>query len=251
MAVANNLFVENLKLFKRKKLIQGTLTKDVGVSAFLDKRGRETLISSLGKNNFPNNNVLEMEQVHGVKIACVKKEEKLSGNKLFPSVDGIVTNKRGVLLGVRHADCVPIFLFDPVREVIGLVHSGWRGTVGKIGLIALQKMVVEFGSRVEKVEVALGPAAQVCCYRKAKTSVFTQLPEWREFIAIKKGEVTVDLSGFIEEMFLVAGVRKEHIKNSRICTIHNREFHSWTRRRDQGEERGTGMSVLGLKGRKT
>jgi len=185
------------------------------------------------------------EQIHGTEVVVVK-HGRIPKSPL-KGADGIVTNRRDVLLIVKHADCVPIFLFDRVKRVIGLVHSGWRGTLGKIGLVALHQMMVAFGSQVRDIHIALGPAAQACCYRKPKDSIFTQLPEWQEYVESKDGEIAVNLLGFITQMFREAGIKPGRITDCGICTIHNRDFWSWTRQRDQGEERGMGVSVLGLK----
>lgn len=215
----------------------GGVRKEHFSSTLVDKIERTT--------GFKKQDWVLAEQVHGTEVAVITEKE---GHKRpLRGVDGIVTNRQDILLVIKHADCVPIFLFDRVKEIIGLVHSGWRGTVGKIGLVALQRMMREFGSRVQDIEIALGPAAQACCYRKPKDSLFTQLPEWKEHIQGKKQELAIDLSGFISQMFVKAGVEKRKITDCRICTVHSRDFWSWTRQRDQKEARGMGISVLGLK----
>jgi hypothetical protein len=203
----------------------------------IDKIERET--------GFGQNNWLWGEQVHGTRVAVIRQGEK--PHLPLKGVDGLVTDRPDVLLVVKHADCVPIFLFDRVRRVIGLVHSGWRGTVGKIGLVALQKMLIGFDSRVGDIFVGIGPGARACCYRKPKDSLLAQLPEWHDYLETKDGAMAVSLSGFIKRTFEDAGIPENQISDCEICTIHNRNYWSWTRQRDQKEERGMGVSVLGLK----
>jgi YfiH family protein len=72
--------------------------------------------------------------------------------------DALVTNKTGICLCVQTADCVPILLFDPVKNVIAAVHAGWRGTVKKIAEIAVQKMVQNYGASPENIIAAIGPS---------------------------------------------------------------------------------------------
>ncbi|MBK6282237.1 MAG: peptidoglycan editing factor PgeF [Draconibacterium sp.] len=72
--------------------------------------------------------------------------------------DALVTNKTGICLCVQTADCVPILLFDPVKNVIAAVHAGWRGTVKKIAEIAVQRMEQNYGSLPENIIAAIGPS---------------------------------------------------------------------------------------------
>ena len=72
--------------------------------------------------------------------------------------DALVTNKTGICLCVQTADCVPILLFDPIKNVIAAVHAGWRGTVKKIAEIAVQKMEQNYGTSPENIIAAIGPS---------------------------------------------------------------------------------------------
>ncbi len=72
--------------------------------------------------------------------------------------DALVTDKAGICLCVQTADCVPILLFDPVKNVIGAVHAGWRGTVKKIAEIAVQKMTTNYGTSPKNIIAAIGPS---------------------------------------------------------------------------------------------
>lgn len=78
--------------------------------------------------------------------------------------DALVTSQRGVFLGVKTADCLPILLFDPMRGVVAAVHAGWRGTVLRIAGKVVRRMTDEFGTRASDVMALLGPAIGPCCY---------------------------------------------------------------------------------------
>ena len=101
------------------------------------------------------------EQVHGVDVAVVGAEDRsagaLSPSTAIPGCDALVTDTPGLLLGTTVADCLPVFLLDPVRRAIGLAHSGWRGTAGRIAVRALEAMAQAFGTRPEDCLAALGP----------------------------------------------------------------------------------------------
>ena len=95
------------------------------------------------------------QQVHGKDVAVV--ESAISGGKCFENVDGLITNQRGVCLGIYVADCCAIFLVDPVRRAIGLVHSGKKGTELGIVANAIQSMTAKFGSSAADLVVQLSP----------------------------------------------------------------------------------------------
>ena len=76
----------------------------------------------------------------------------------WPSADGLVTNEPGLVLGTFFADCVPLLFLDPVHRAVGVSHSGWRGTVGRIGRVTLEVMCREFGTDPADVLVGIGPS---------------------------------------------------------------------------------------------
>ena len=82
----------------------------------------------------------------------------------WADVDGLITDEPGVLLGTFYADCVPLYFADPVHHAIGLSHSGWRGTVARMGEVTLQAMADAFGSRPQDVLCAIGPSICQSCY---------------------------------------------------------------------------------------
>ena len=104
-------------------------------------------------------------QIHSATIRTVTREDC---GELFKSspykADGLITCDNGVALMVFSADCVPILLHDPVRNVIGAIHAGWRGTAKNITGAAIQKMIGEFGCRPNEICAAIGPCISKCCY---------------------------------------------------------------------------------------
>lgn len=95
------------------------------------------------------------QQVHGKQIALI--EAATTEDCCFPDCDGIVTNKPGVCLGIYVADCCAVYIVDPVRRAIGLVHSGKKGT--ELGIVpeAINTMSAQFGSRPSDLIVQLSP----------------------------------------------------------------------------------------------
>jgi len=95
------------------------------------------------------------QQVHGVRIGLV--DVTSAGDQCFDSCDGLLTNQRGVCLGIYVADCCAVYLVDPIRNAIGLVHSGKKGTELGIVANAIKSMAEHFGSRASDLIVQLSP----------------------------------------------------------------------------------------------
>jgi YfiH family protein len=104
--------------------------------------------------------------VHGDRVVVVDGTEPIGpdGVRAVPQCDGLVTDRRGLALVITAADCVPICLFDPVKQVVGAVHAGWRGTVAGIGAQAVRLMQRRFGSNPASIHAAIGPSIGPCCY---------------------------------------------------------------------------------------
>lgn len=100
-------------------------------------------------------------QVHSANVAAVGPGDV---DKAHPATDGLVTAVAGVPLVMAFADCAPILLHDPVKEVVGMVHAGWRGTVAGVCQAAVTKMVQAYGCRPPDIRAAIGPAIGPCCY---------------------------------------------------------------------------------------
>lgn len=107
------------------------------------------------------------QQTHTTNVRKVTVDDKGKGvtrGRDYEDIDGLITNERGIILGTFFADCVPLFIVDTKNKAIGLSHSGWRGTVGKMGKVTLDKMRQEYGTEPEHVTVAIAPSICQNCY---------------------------------------------------------------------------------------
>lgn len=114
--------------------------------------------------------IILMRQVHGDRIVTIGSHER-DPVKTFPvlpperhACDALVTNCPEVVIAVKTADCVPIFLVDPIKRVIGVVHGGWRGTALNIAGQAVDVFRNQFSSQPGDILAAIGPAIGPCCY---------------------------------------------------------------------------------------
>ncbi len=129
---------------------------------------RETALARLKANHdesrrqlgLAGKRMITAEQVHGRDLAIVDS----SSPAVRLSVDGLLTADVSVCLGIYVADCCPLFLFDPVRRVAGLIHAGRKGTEINIAGAAITRMACEFGSRPQDIVAQLGPCIRLPCY---------------------------------------------------------------------------------------
>ena len=144
----------------------------------------------------------------------------------YTDVDGLVTNEPGLILATFYADCVPLYFVDPVHKAIGLSHSGWRGTVARMGQATLDKMNAEFGTNPADVYAAIGPSICQDCYEVSEdvADAFRETFAGHESkILLDKGngKYLLDLWKANEIVMLDAGIEKEHLAITNICTCCN------------------------------
>ncbi|UFS72747.1 peptidoglycan editing factor PgeF [Geomonas sp. RF6] len=107
---------------------------------------------------------LTVTQVHGTDLLVIDTPNPEYGHFLKLECDGIVTNQPGLMIAICTADCVPILLHDPVRQVVAALHAGWQGTAKNIAGKGVEAMVNLFGSAPSDILAAIGPAIGACCY---------------------------------------------------------------------------------------
>ena len=169
------------------------------------------------------------KQTHTTNVRVVTAEDKGKGvmrERNYTDVDGMITNVPGICLVTSYADCVPLYFVDPVKKAIGLSHSGWRGTVGKIGKVTIEKMGELYGTKPEDIVACIGPSICQKCYEiseEVAVQFKEAFPDNIKEILINKGngKYQLDLWECNRINFKEAGVLPENIKVTDICTCHN------------------------------
>lgn len=193
------------------------------------------------------------DQVHDTIVKKVTKDdcqgEDLTHRKLV-GIDGLITNEKNVVLCTSYADCVPLFFVDENKDAIGLSHSGWKGTVGKIGAKTVRRMSEEFGTKPEDLHCVIGPSICAQCYEVSE-DVIVEIEEKiskeaSKECAVKKenGKYQLDLWLLNKKILLDAGVKEEHIVISNVCTCCNHKL-LFSHRKSQGK-RGNLCGFLSL-----
>lgn len=184
------------------------------------------------------NPTASVTQVHGSDIVIVK-----SPTSPRPA-DGLITNKSGINLLIKTADCLPLFLYDPQHQVIGLIHVGWQGADKSIHTRAIQLMQANFHTRPEDIIVGMGPAICATCYTFASAPSQADQPRWQKFIFRTGQTWHVDLKGLVTSELLALGVKQ--IEVMPVCTYENKHFFSHRRSRDAVTPEGRNLNTISL-----
>ena len=187
-------------------------------------------------------------QTHTTNVAVV---DETNYGKTMPETDGMITNVPGLCLVTFYADCVPLYFVDPVKRVIGLSHSGWRGTVHKMAIATVRKMQETFGCDPVDIRSVVGPSICQECYEVSEDVVDEFRANYKEtdwdslFYRKENGKYQLDLWRANEINLLDAGVKAEHMAVTNVCTccIHELLFsHRYTK-----GKRGNLSAFLALK----
>ena len=145
-------------------------------------------------------------------------------------IDGLVTNEPDVPLITFYADCVPLFFYDPVKKVIAMAHSGWRGTVERIGAKMVQFMEREYGCERKHIVCAIAPSICQRCYEVSEDVALRFLDvfgdSYGEELLYRKenGKYQLNLHKACHITLLQAGILEEHIDVTDLCTCCNPDF---------------------------
>ena len=169
-------------------------------------------------------NLVCAEQVHGATIHYVRETDRgrgaLSADTAIPSTDALITDKKNLPLAVFTADCLSVFLYDPRKNAIGVVHAGWRSSREEIALKTVRLMQEKFQAEPEDILAGFGPAIRECCYH-------------------------LDLVGSNKKQLLSSGVKETNISDCGICTVcKNSEYFSYRKEKDAA---GRMISLILLK----
>ncbi len=165
--------------------------------------------------------VCSLKQIHSKKIFIAEKAENM-----MREADGFITDNRQLLLSVTVADCLPIYLSDPVRGVFGILHSGWRGT----GILenAVELLKSRFSCSLGNVHILLGPAIGPCCYSVDESRAQYFIKNWGEKTVRECGKRWyVDLQQANLEILRGHGI--ENISRVSACTSCSPDFGSFRR----------------------
>jgi YfiH family protein len=239
-------------IFKRyPELVFGFSTKDGGVSEhpyYMNlsymvgdnetnvKRNRDIFFNALGLNS---NEANFQTQVHSCEIRYVEKP----GNS--GECDSVFTNKKNVFLTVSVADCIPVFLYSPVRKVVAAIHAGWRGTADKITLKTVNMIKDKLKIVPDELVAFIGPGISIDSFEVSEAVA----ENFNDLVKIKSPKDSdkyfIDLKKDNYLQLKSAGLNQSNIEISDLCTYSEKDLlHSY--RRDNGKT-GRMYGVIGMR----
>jgi YfiH family protein len=223
----------------------GTQTGDDPQRVFCN---RDKLLSHL---SCAPSSVVIPNQVHGKNVVVITKErwgiDSAPHGLVLSGVDGLTTKEKGVLLMIKVADCIPVFLYDPASPAISLIHAGWRGTAAGIIAHGVDALEASFGTKPTTIKAGIGPGIGACCYevkedvREAFLNHKSDNSVWK-IDADKK--IFLDLKKAIFLELINCGLTQKNIETAPECTSCNPELF-FSHRRDKGKT-GRMAAVMGL-----
>ena len=216
------------------------------------KRNYERMCNAL---RMPSKRLVISKQTHSCNVKKVTEEDAGNGivfENRFNAVDAMMTNVKNLPLVISTADCVPVFFCDSKGEVIAAAHAGWRGTVGGIVKNTVESMTKEYGLKPENIYAAIGPSICRHCF-EIGPEVATEFEKEFDLPMDESDSVLYHGEGdrFYADLWKAnainlerAGVRKENIAFSRLCTMCRTDL--FFSHRVMGERRGSNCGFIML-----
>jgi hypothetical protein len=214
---------------------------EAGVMQLFGLRGPRPVEALAGYFGIRENRIASVRQVHGDAICVIgaSEDEDLSRPGSISSFrdrecDALVTNRKGLAITVRTADCLPILIWDEDKKVIAAVHAGWRGSLKAIASKTVLTMRSSFGSRPADLWVGIGPAIGSCCYEvdgPVLSPLRMEFEYWKEVVReTEGGRGMLDLAGLNSRQLIASGVPSDRIAVAGLCTFcHADRFYSYRR----------------------
>ena len=191
---------------------------------------QESIKSICNELNLDSSKFIMAEQDHTKNIAIIN-----NGNESLEDIDGLITNQKGFVLASKSADCTSLLMYDPEKNAIASVHSGWRGTAKKIAVETVNKMKETYGSKPENIICCICPSIRKCHFEVGKEVKEIFQDEFKDIDLDKVIEETkpkekwhIDTIEINKILLKRLGLKEENIIDSKICSVCNHNIiHSY------------------------
>lgn len=238
--------------FRTAKVNKEPLPKEQFDKAINDYKN---LCKSIGTNYI---NIVKTNQEHTKSVQCVENKVNLDKSDInidkYNKTDGLITNKKELILSTTNADCILLLFFDPTNKVIANVHSGWKGTLQRISVEAVYKMKEEYECNPQNIICCICPSIRKCHFEVDKdvkdmfANEFKDLEEIDQIIekSSNKDKWHIDTVLINKIILKKQGLKDENIIDSGICSVCNKDLvHSF---RVEKEGYGLATALIELKG---
>ena len=200
-------------------------------------------------------NICRPDQTHSNNVKIVQNNKGLNIDD-FQNTDGLITNQLDTPLAITTADCIPIIIYDPIKNVIANIHSGWKGTLNEIIIVAIKKMEEKFNCNFQNLLFFFGPSICQNCFEVDLDvkSLFENKFSYLDNIntIIKRGQIidgqqkyNIDTVLLNQTLLETLNIPKENMYFANICTCcNNNHIHSYRARKD--DIFGLGVTIISL-----
>jgi len=218
-------------------------------SVFLDdfKKSRYSIEMENIAREYKLDHLIILDQIHtdiGICVDDIKLENKFSFFDF--KGDFLITNKKNIGIAVLTADCIPLVLYDSCKNVIAIIHAGWKGSFAGIVDQAIVAMQKKYQTNIKDIKAFFGPSAQSCCYQVQEDFVdqFKMKYEKTDSFFYRNNSIFFDNSLFLQQNLKKFGILENNINiENTLCTICNLDFCSYRREKQQAGRQIT-MVVL-------
>ena len=249
--------IKSKKLIKFKNIRHGFFDRRGGVSKGIYKSlncgfGSNDKIKDIRKNlekvckkiGCNRTNLVILNQVHSNIVHSLNKipKKRLKG-------DSLVTNIKGIALGILTADCAPILIYDPVNNLISAIHAGWRGSYKKIVSATLKEFKIK-GSNYKDLIAVVGPCISNKNYEVKKdflNKFIAQEKSNKKFFNYRNNKIYFSLNGYIKQNFLNLGVKNVEIIKKDTYKTSNNFFSARKSLKNKLNDYGRNISVIMIK----
>ena len=245
------------KLIKFKNIRHGFFNREGGVSKGIYKSlncgpGSKDKIKNIKKNiekvckkiGCNKKNLILLDQVHSNIVHNVNRvtKKKLKG-------DSLITGKKGIALGILTADCAPVFIYDPINNLISALHAGWKGAFKQIISKTIKKFKIK-GSNLNDLIVVIGPCISKNNYEVKKdflNKFIVKEKSNKNFFNYKNNKIFFSLNGFIKKSFLDLGIKNIEIIKKDTYILSNNFFSARRSLKEKLDDYGRNISVIMIK----
>ncbi len=224
-----------------------SLKPDKNMKVYYDfGKDEEALINRerfLEKLNLSVKNLVSVKSISDSNIEIVTEADL--GN-FIDNTDGLITARKNVYLAITIADCLPVIIFDSQKEIIGLLHCGWKGIEKNIIEKALKKMKDTFNSNAQDIIAGIGPGIGTCHF-EVKDDLMEKFKSYPAAFRQESGKNFMDLQLVAQKKLEECGVRQENIAVSPDCTYCQPDKY-YSFRRDRTEPLQAMIVVAGIMG---
>jgi hypothetical protein len=191
-------------------------------------------------------NLIRAKQVHSDIVNVIEEPEEFESKK----GDSLITNKNNYVLATINADCILFLLYDPVKNVIANVHSGWRGSLKRIVIKTVNKMQEKYDSKPNDIICCICPSIRKCHFEVDRDVYELYRQEFTDirldnFIIFKNNKWYIDTVGINKMLLENIGLKKDNIVDSNICSVCNSNYVDSYR--VQGITTQEGTAIISLK----